>query len=86
MISTAPKPTATTFKSLLPTDAQGAPHSMMPNIDAPIQDLCDLDLGPLQYPLAPIDMAAEWNTPSVFPSVDHLATRTSTEAREVKVP
>ena len=85
MISTTPKPTVTALKSPLATDAQGAPHSMMPNIDAPIQDLCDFDLGPL-HPLAPIDMAADWNTPSVFPSVDHLATRISNEGREVKVP
>ena len=83
----APKPTVTAFKPLLPTDAQGAPYSMMSNIDAPIQDLCDLDLGPLHL-LAPIDTATEWNTPSglVFPSVDRLATRTSNEGREVKVP
>ena len=68
-------------------DAQGSPHCTMPTIDAPIQDLRDFDMGPL-HPLAPIDMATEWNTPSglVFPSVDRLATRTSSEGREVKVP
>ena len=85
MLSTAPAPTVTAFKSLLPTNAQGAPHCMMPDIDAPVEDLCDFDMGPL-HPLAPIGMATDWETPSVFPSVDHLATRTSNEGREVKVP
>ena len=88
MISTAPKPTVTVSKSLPPTtDAQGALPFIVPDIDVSIQGLCDLDLGHL-HPLAPIDMDVDWNAPSglFFPSVDHLATRTSNEGREVKVP
>ena len=87
LTTTAPTPTVTAFKYLLPTDTQEAPHCMMPEIDAPIQDLWDLDLDPLG-PLAPIDIAADWNTAPglVFPSMDPLSTRTSNEGREVNVP
>ena len=82
MISTASTPTVTAF----PTDAQRALYCTMPDIGAPIQDLCNLDLGPL-HPLALTDMAADWTSPSglVFLSMDPLATRTSNEGREVKV-
>lgn len=81
----APPPTVIAFKSLCPTDAQGALHCMMPDIDAPTQDLCDLDLGP-PHPQDPVDRAADWNiTPGlVFPSIDPSAT--SNERRKVKVP
>ena len=87
LTTTGPTPTVTAFKPLCPTDAQGAPHSMMPYIDVPIQDLWDSDLAPL-HPLAPIDMAADWNATSglVFPSVDLLTTQTSNEGKGVKVP
>lgn len=87
LTTTSPTPTLTAFKPLRPTDAHGAPHSMLQYIDVSIHDLWDSDLAPL-HPLAPIDMAAAWNATSglVFPSVDPLATRISNKVNGVEVP
>ena len=84
---TAPASTFTPLEPLLPTDAEIVPHFVVPNIDAPIQHFWDLDLGPM-HPLAPVDIATDWNTPTglAFPSVGTLATKASYEGREVKVP
>ena len=63
-------------------DAPKASHSMMPEIDAPIQYLWDLDPRPLD-PLAP---AADWTATSDlgFLSVDPSATQTFNDGGEVK--
>ena len=83
----APISTVTPFEPLLPSTATLPPRFVMQNTHKPLQYHWYLDLGPAN-PLAPIDIAAEWNTPAglAFPSVDTPTTQAFNEGREVTVP